>query len=108
LRQSLKQRSDGSGGQFASPPTRVRTSGDAHTVLSAAAQSAAKLFKADTEVVYKVDDYYAPECEHCIAYHDPTPLITGPINPAEAILSERDRKLPAFADFVAPLPYNGV
>jgi dTDP-4-dehydrorhamnose 3,5-epimerase len=64
--------------------------------------------EADTEVVYKVDDFYAPECEHGIAWDDRTLAIGWPINPGEAVLSEKDRKLPRFADFVTPFRYNDV
>ena len=28
--------------------------------------------EADTEVAYKVDDYYAPDCERGVAWNDPT------------------------------------
>jgi dTDP-4-dehydrorhamnose 3,5-epimerase len=62
--------------------------------------------EADSEVAYKVDEYYAPECEAGIAWDDPTLAIGWPIAAAEAVLSDKDRKLPRFADFVSPFRYD--
>jgi dTDP-4-dehydrorhamnose 3,5-epimerase len=61
----------------------------------------------NTEVAYKVDEYYAPECEQGLAWDDPTLAITWPVLPGEAILSEKDRKNGRFADFVSPFRYEG-
>jgi len=63
--------------------------------------------EADTEVAYHVDDYYAPECEQGLAWDDPTLAIAWPVAPADAVLSDRDRKLPRFADFASPFRYDG-
>jgi dTDP-4-dehydrorhamnose 3,5-epimerase len=61
----------------------------------------------DTEVAYKVDDYYAPDCEHGLAWNDLTLRIDWPIPLADAVLSDKDRKLPAFAGFASPFRYDG-
>ena len=61
----------------------------------------------DTEVAYKVDDYYAPDCERGIAWNDPDLNIGWPVSAADAVLSDKDRKLPRFADFASPFRYNG-
>jgi dTDP-4-dehydrorhamnose 3,5-epimerase len=61
----------------------------------------------DTEVAYKVDDYYAPDCERGIAWDDPILKIGWPISAAEVVLSDKDRKLPRFADFASPFRYDG-
>jgi dTDP-4-dehydrorhamnose 3,5-epimerase len=60
----------------------------------------------ETEVAYKVDDYYAPECELGVAWDDPTLSIGWPVSPADAVLSDKDRKLPRFADFKSPFRYS--
>jgi dTDP-4-dehydrorhamnose 3,5-epimerase len=62
--------------------------------------------QADTEVAYKVDDYYAPECEQGLIWNDPTLAIDWPVAAADAVLSDKDRKLPRFADFVSPFRYD--
>jgi dTDP-4-dehydrorhamnose 3,5-epimerase len=63
--------------------------------------------EAYAEVAYKVDDYYAPECERGLAWDDPTLAINWPVVPAEAVLSEKDRKPGRFADFATPFCYEG-
>src|SRR5262249_52733195 len=52
----------------------------------------------DTEVIYKVDDYYAPECESGIAWNDPKIAIEWPVAEDEIIVSEKDAKLPRLTD----------
>jgi len=61
----------------------------------------------NTEVAYKVDDYYAPDCERGLLWNDPALGIAWPVAAAEAVLSDKDRKLPRFADFVSPFRYDG-
>ena len=54
----------------------------------------------NTEFMYKVDEYYAPEADSCIIWNDPTLAIDWPIkNPT---LSEKDQKLKLFKDFQSP------
>ena len=60
----------------------------------------------NTEVAYKVDDYYAPECEQGLIWNDPTLAIAWPAKAADAVLSDKDRALGPFADFVSPFRYN--
>jgi dTDP-4-dehydrorhamnose 3,5-epimerase len=60
-----------------------------------------------TEVAYKVDDYYAAECEDGIAWDDPTLAIAWPVSAADAVLSDKDRKHGRFADFISPFRYHG-
>lgn len=52
----------------------------------------------DTEVIYKVTTYYAPTHDRGIIWNDPALGIPWPIKHAEAILSDKDKVLPRFAD----------
>ena len=61
----------------------------------------------DTEVAYKVDDYYAPDCERGLAWDDPTLSIGWPVSRADAVFSDKDRNPPAFTDFASPFRYGG-
>jgi len=60
-----------------------------------------------TEVAYKVDDYYAPECEAGLIWNDPDFGINWPIAADEAVLSEKDAGLPRLAGFQSPFVYTG-
>jgi dTDP-4-dehydrorhamnose 3,5-epimerase len=53
----------------------------------------------DTEVFYKVNRDYAPDHEGGILWNDPGLGIAWPVVPAQAVLSERDRRWPTFAAF---------
>lgn len=60
-----------------------------------------------TEVAYKVDGPYAPDCEGGLAWDDPDLAIAWPIAPEEAQLSGKDAALPGFAGFTSPFAYEG-
>jgi dTDP-4-dehydrorhamnose 3,5-epimerase len=61
----------------------------------------------ETEVAYKVDAFYAPECDGGIAWNDPDLAISWPLPGAAPQLSDKDAHLPAFKDFVSPFAYDG-
>ncbi|HEY1261605.1 MAG TPA: dTDP-4-dehydrorhamnose 3,5-epimerase [Stellaceae bacterium] len=52
----------------------------------------------DTEVLYKVTDYYSPAHERGIAWDDPRLAIPWPVPATAVIVSDRDRGLPRLAD----------
>jgi dTDP-4-dehydrorhamnose 3,5-epimerase len=54
----------------------------------------------DTEVQYKVDNYYSRQHERGILWNDPTLAIGWPV--ARPVLSEKDRKLPTFDRIESP------
>jgi dTDP-4-dehydrorhamnose 3,5-epimerase len=59
-----------------------------------------------TEVVYKVDAYYAPDCDGAIRFDDPDLAIDWRIDPARAVLSAKDAAAPAFRTFESPFVYE--
>ena len=55
----------------------------------------------DTEVQYKADNPYAPECDGAVAWNDPDLAIDWPIT-AAPVLSARDAAAPGFSDWETP------
>lgn len=56
----------------------------------------------DCEVIYKVTDYYAPDCDRGIAWDDPALKIDWRISAADVVVSGKDRKQPRLSD-VSPV-----
>ena len=52
----------------------------------------------NTEVIYKVTDFYAPDCDRGILWNDESLGIDWPATGTEATVSDRDRKHPALRD----------
>lgn len=52
----------------------------------------------DTEVIYKVTDYYAPEHDRSIRFDDPAIGIEWPITSSGVQLSDKDQKAPLLTD----------
>lgn len=61
---------------------------------------------ADSEIVYKCSDYYAPETEGALRWDDPAIGIDWPIS-GEAILTEKDAKAPFLTDLYSPFAFEG-
>jgi dTDP-4-dehydrorhamnose 3,5-epimerase len=62
----------------------------------------------DTEIAYKVSQYYAPDHEFGLKWDDPDLAINWPTPPTGAHLSPKDLLLGGFKDFVSPFVYDGV
>lgn len=52
----------------------------------------------DTEVLYKVTDYYSPADDRGVLWNDPDLGIDWPVAPEVAILSDKDRRQPRLRD----------
>jgi dTDP-4-dehydrorhamnose 3,5-epimerase len=48
----------------------------------------------DTEVVYKVSDYYDPSTEKGLLWNDPALKINWPVGPVDVTISDKDRNYP--------------
>jgi dTDP-4-dehydrorhamnose 3,5-epimerase len=55
----------------------------------------------DTEVLYKVTDFYAPANDLGIAWDDPDLAVRWPVRKDEAVLSDKDTRQPAFKSLPA-------
>lgn len=56
----------------------------------------------DTLVAYKVDGYYAPDCDAGLIWNDPDIGIVWPPEAAQAVTSAKDAQLPRLRDFQSP------
>jgi dTDP-4-dehydrorhamnose 3,5-epimerase len=60
----------------------------------------------DCEVLYKVSARFAPECEGGLAWDDPELGIDWGVDPAHAILADKDRRWPRLRDLDSPFVYQ--
>ena len=60
----------------------------------------------DSVVSYKVTDVYAPQCDAGVRFDDPALEIDWQTAPDAAVLSDKDTRLPGFADFQSPFVYR--
>lgn len=56
----------------------------------------------DVELAYKVTDYYDPECDGAVAWNDPDLAIAWPADVGDVVVSDKDRRAPAFRDWRTP------
>jgi dTDP-4-dehydrorhamnose 3,5-epimerase len=54
--------------------------------------------EANCEVIYKVTDYWAPDCERGIVWSDPNLAINWGIPAEQMILADKDKALPKLAE----------
>lgn len=57
------------------------------------------------EVIYKVTDYYAPQCDRGIAWDDPAFAIDWRLPASQIILSDKDRQQPRLAEAEAAFQF---
>lgn len=62
--------------------------------------------ESNTEVIYKVTSYYAPDCDRGIAWNDPDIGIEWPVAEDKAVLSAKDRSQPRLADLGPVFSYS--
>jgi dTDP-4-dehydrorhamnose 3,5-epimerase len=61
----------------------------------------------DCEVIYKVTDYYARECDRGIAFDDPALAIDWWIPAGDLLLSDKDRKHPRLSEMPFSFQFAG-
>lgn len=61
----------------------------------------------DSQLFYKVGDYYSKEAEGGLAWDDPGLGIGWPLPDSGPILSDKDRDLPSLAGFDSPFVFEG-
>lgn len=61
----------------------------------------------ETVVGYKCSAPYAPECDGAVAFADPDLGIDWGIDPADAVVSDKDARAPRFKDWQSPFDYAG-
>jgi len=52
----------------------------------------------DTEVIYKVTNFYAPDHDRGMLWNDPALGIQWPVSESQAVLSDKDKKNPLFSE----------
>jgi dTDP-4-dehydrorhamnose 3,5-epimerase len=61
----------------------------------------------DTEVLYKVTEHHAADCDRGIAWDDPDLGIAWPVAAGQAVLSDKDRRHPRLRDLRSPFRFAG-
>jgi dTDP-4-dehydrorhamnose 3,5-epimerase len=62
--------------------------------------------EADTEIIYKVTNYYSPEHDMGVLWNDPELGIEWPVSAETCVLSPKDRCLPRLRDIISPFAYG--
>jgi len=62
--------------------------------------------EADTEIIYKVTNYYSAKHDQGVLWNDPDLEIDWPVSKETSVLSPKDRCLPRLRDIVSPFTYK--
>jgi len=60
----------------------------------------------DTEIIYKVDNYYSPSHDLGVSWDDADISIAWPLSIDDNVLSEKDRNLPRLNELQSPFLYD--
>ena len=60
----------------------------------------------DTDVLYKVDAPYSPKHDYGLLWCDPALSIAWPVEPAAAVVSDKDKKLPRLSELASYFSYS--
>lgn len=63
--------------------------------------------ESETEVSYKVSDFYAPDCEDGLIWNDPSLGIDWALDGRTPVLSKKDEQLKVLEDLRSPFEYSG-
>lgn len=55
----------------------------------------------NTEVIYKVTEFYSAECDRGLAWDDPALGIAWPVAPGDAVVSDKDKRHPRLSELPA-------
>lgn len=61
----------------------------------------------ETVVIYRTSDYYAPATERAVHFADADLAIDWGIDPAQALVSDKDAAAPPFAGWESPFEWEG-
>jgi dTDP-4-dehydrorhamnose 3,5-epimerase len=59
------------------------------------------------EVIYKVTNYYSPDCDRGVAWNDPALAIDWQLSDTEIILSKKDRTQPRLSEIPTAFHFAG-
>ena len=60
----------------------------------------------DTEILYKCNDYYSPECDGAVRFDDPDLAIDWGQDTSSAVLSAKDEAAQRFSEFNSPFDWG--
>jgi dTDP-4-dehydrorhamnose 3,5-epimerase len=61
----------------------------------------------DTEVAYKVSEFYSPQHDGGLRWDDPDIAIAWPVDASDVVVSDKDAAQPLLSDYRSDFPYVG-